>query len=322
MPKENADAEGVEMMNDIRVSEATQGAAKSAGRKRLLQWLHQIVFVGPATFFFILIVLIPFFLGVYYSFTDWNGISRNINFIGIENYTHILTKDPDFRNAFWFTVRFTVVGILLTNLLGFVLAYVLTKPIRTRNMMRTIFFMPNMIGGLLLGFIWQFIFIRGFAAVGEATGIGLFNLPWLGDRATSFWGIVIVFVWQTAGYLMVIYISSLNNIPKDVLESAEIDGANRMQIIRHIILPLVMPAVTICLFLAISWAFKMFDLNLALTAGGPFKATESVALDIYNEAFTNNRLGLGTAKAVIFFIIVAIITTIQVRATKSREVEM
>ncbi|WP_017812563.1 MULTISPECIES: carbohydrate ABC transporter permease [Paenibacillus] len=309
-------------MNDTRAAQATRHVTRTSGQRKLSQWIQQLVFVGPATFFFILIVIIPFFLGVYYSFTDWNGISRQINWIGIENYTHILTKDPDFRNAFWFTVRFTVVGIIVTNLLGFILAYLLTKPLRTRNILRTVFFMPNMIGGLLLGFIWQFIFIRGFAAVGEATGWSLFNLPWLGDRATSFWGIVIVFVWQTAGYLMVIYISALNNIPKDVLESAEIDGASRWQVIRNIILPLIMPAVTICLFLAISWAFKMFDLNLALTGGGPFKATESVALDIYNEAFTNNRLGLGTAKAVIFFVIVAIITSIQVRATKSREVEM
>ena len=152
--------------------------------------------------------------------------------------------------------------------------------------------MPNVIGGLLLGFIWQFIFVKGFAAIGNATNLDFFNLPWLGTKGTAFWAIVIVFVWQTAGYLMVIYISSLNNVPKDILEAAESTARAEGQVLRSIIIPLVMPAVTVCLFLAISWSFKMFDLNLSLTKGGPFGSTESVAMNIYNEAYTNNRLGL------------------------------
>lgn len=188
-------------------------------------------------------------------------------------------------------------------------------------MLRTIFFMPNVIGGLLLGFIWQFIFIKGFSTMGDLTGWSFFNLPWLGDATTGFWAIVIVFVWQSSGYLMVIYIASLNNVSKEVLEAAQIDGASRSQTLRNIIVPLIMPAVTVGLFLAISWSFKMFDLNLSLTKGGPFKSTESVAMNIYNEAFLNNRYGLGTAKALLFFLIVAIITVIQVRITKSKEVE-
>ncbi|GGN93376.1 carbohydrate ABC transporter permease [Saccharibacillus kuerlensis] len=290
-------------------------------RKKLSQWTQQLVFVGPTTIFFVLIVMIPFLLGIYYSMTNWNGVSRDLEFVGLRNYAHIFTADPDFRNAFWFTVRFTIVAVILTNLLGFFLAYFLMKPLKSKNVLRTVFFMPNMIGGLLLGFIWQFIFVRGFAAIGQATGISFFNLPWLGNESTAFWGIVIVFVWQYAGYLMVIYIASLGNVSKDVLESASIDGAKPGQVLWKIIIPLVMPAVTVCLFLTLSWSFKMFDLNLALTNGGPFNATRSVALDIYREAFTNSRLGLGTAKAVIFFAIVAIITALQVRATKNREVE-
>ncbi|MWV45745.1 ABC transporter permease subunit [Paenibacillus sp. HJL G12] len=283
--------------------------------------LQQLVFVGPSTIFFAIIIVIPFLLGLYYSFTNWNGVSGQVTWVGIDNFKQILTKDPDFGKAFWFTVRFTVVGIILTNLLGFFLAYFLTKPLKTRNVLRTIFFMPNVIGGLLLGFIWQFIFVKGFSALGEATGWHFFNLPWLGDATTGFWGIIMVFVWQTAGYLMVIYISSINNIPKDIIEAAEIDGASKMQILKSVIVPLVMPAVTVCLFLAISWSFKMFDLNLSLTKGGPFRSTESVALNIYNEAFQNNRYGLGTAKAIIFFVVVAIITSLQVKLTKSKEVE-
>ncbi|MED5020602.1 sugar ABC transporter permease [Paenibacillus chibensis] len=283
--------------------------------------LQQLVFVGPSTIFFAAIIVIPFLMGLYYSFTNWNGVSGQVTWVGIDNFKQILTKDPDFGKAFWFTVRFTVVGIIVTNLLGFFLAYFLTKPLKTRNVLRTIFFMPNVIGGLLLGFIWQFIFIKGFSALGDATGWHFFNLPWLGDATTGFWGIIIVFVWQTAGYLMVIYISSINNIPKDIIEAAEIDGASKMQILKSVIVPLVMPAVTVCLFLAISWSFKMFDLNLSLTKGGPFRSTESVALNIYNEAFQNNRYGLGTAKAIVFFVVVAVITSLQVKLTKSKEVE-
>ncbi|MGG1878728.1 sugar ABC transporter permease [Paenibacillus cisolokensis] len=290
-------------------------------RKKSSALLQQFLFVGPSTIFFVIIMVIPFLLGLCYSFTNWNGVSSKIDFVGFDNFVTIFTNDDKFRDAFWFTTRFTVLGVILTNLLGFILAYFLTKPLKTRNVLRTIFFMPNVIGGLLLGFIWQFIFVKGFAAIGNATNLGFFNLPWLGTKETAFWAIVIVFVWQTAGYLMVIYISSLNNVPKDILEAAEIDGASRGQVLRSIIIPLVMPAVTVCLFLAISWSFKMFDLNLSLTKGGPFGSTESVAMNIYNEAYTNNRLGLGTAKAVIFFIVVAIITSLQVRFTKSKEVE-
>ncbi len=284
--------------------------------------LQQMIFVGPSAFFFILILIVPFLLGIYYSFTNWNGVgSSHIDVVGLDNYKQIFFDDPKFKTAFWFTAKFTLLGVILTNLIGFVLGYLLTKPLKTRNVLRTIFFMPNVIGGLLLGFIWQFIFIKGFASIGEATNFKFFSLPWLGTENTAFWGIVIVFIWQTAGYLMIIYISSFNNVPKDILEAAEIDGANRWQLLMNIIIPLVMPAITVCLFLAISWSFKMFDLNLSLTKGGPFGSTESVAMNIYTEAFANNRMGLGSAKAMIFFIVVAVITSVQVKVTKSKEVE-
>ncbi|WP_054938884.1 carbohydrate ABC transporter permease [Paenibacillus ihuae] len=288
---------------------------------KLSQFGQQLFFVGPAVLFFSVVMIIPFLMGMYYSFTDWNGVSGNVSWVGIDNFKNIFTNDPDFWSSFWFTVRFTLLGVVLTNVVGFFLAYLLTKPLKTRNMLRTIFFMPNVIGGLLLGFIWQFIFIKGFATLGETTGWSFFNLPWLGDATTGFWAIVIVFVWQSSGYLMVIYIASLSNVSKEVLEAADIDGASPFQVLRNIVVPLIMPAVTIGLFLAISWSFKMFDLNLSLTKGGPFKSTESVAMNIYNEAFLNNRYGLGTAKALLFFVIVAVITMIQVRVTKSKEVE-
>ncbi|MDF2814750.1 MAG: transporter permease [Paenibacillus sp.] len=285
-------------------------------------WLQQLIFLGPAIAVFAVIIVIPFALGIYYSLTDWNGVSGAVQWIGLDNFVAILTDDKDFARSFWFTARFTVADVLLTNLLGFALAYLLAQPLKSRNLLRTVFFLPNVIGGLLLGFIWQFIFVKGFSTIGNATGISFFQLPWLGDSTTSFWALIIVSVWQGAGYLMVIYIAALTNVPKEVLEAAHIDGANRWQILWNITIPLIMPAITICLFLTISWAFKMFDLNFSLTKGGPFRSTESVAMNIYLEAYQNNKLGLGTAKALIFFAVVALITTIQVTLTKRREVEV
>ncbi|MFF2889863.1 carbohydrate ABC transporter permease [Paenibacillus sp. NPDC057967] len=286
------------------------------------QPMQQSVFLGPALLVYAIIMILPFLLGIYYSFSDWNGVSSQINGVGLQNYKTILTDDPDFGRSLWFTARFTVTVVLLSNVIGFLIAYVLSKPLKSRNVLRTIFFMPNVLGGLLLGFIWQFIFTRSFSAIGQATDIGFFNLFWLGTESTAFWGLVIVSVWQGAGYLMVIYIAGLTNVPSDLMEAATIDGASGLQVLRHIVLPLIMPAVTICLFLSISWAFKSFDLNFSLTQGGPYKSTESVAMNIYYEAFKSNRYGLGTAKAVIFFIIVTIITMIQVSITKKKEVEM
>jgi raffinose/stachyose/melibiose transport system permease protein len=181
--------------------------------------------------------------------------------------------------------------------------------------------MPNLIGGLILGFVWQFIYVKGFASIGELTGWSIFELPWLGDARTGFWGIVIVSIWQGGGYIMVIYIAALQNVPQELIEAAKIDGANRLSTLRNITLPLIMPSVTIWLFLTISWSFKLFDTYLSLTNVGPYKSTEMLALNIYKESFTNNNLGLGSSKAIIFFVVVAAITVTQVYLTKKREVE-
>ncbi len=286
------------------------------------QAVQQTVFVGPALLVYTIVMVLPFLLGLYYSFSNWNGVSSQIDWVGLQNYRTILTDDPDFGRSFWFTARFTVAVVLISNVLGFLIAYLLSKPLKSRNLLRTIFFMPNVLGGLLLGFIWQFIFTQSFASIGRATGLGFFNLFWLGTEATAFWALVIVSVWQGAGYLMVIYIAGLTNVSKDMLEAAAIDGATSLQALRLIVLPLIMPAVTVCLFLSISWAFKSFDLNFSLTQGGPYKSTESIAMNIYFEAFKNNRYGLGTAKAFIFFVVVTVITLIQVTITKKKEVEM
>jgi raffinose/stachyose/melibiose transport system permease protein len=279
------------------------------------------LFVGPVLLAFILIVLIPFFTGIYYAFTDWNGVTGSVKWVGLDNFKYLFTEDKQFQQSFILTTKYTVVAIILTNLIGFGLALLVAQKLKTKNVLRTVFFMPNLIGGLILGFIWQFIFVKGFASLGQLTGIPLFELAWLGDAKTAFWGIVIVSVWQGAGYIMIIYIAALQNVPQELIEAARIDGANRFQVLRHITMPLVAPAVTICLFLTTASSFKVFDANLSLTNGGPFKSTEMLALNIYTEAFVNNRYGIGEAKALIFFIVVAAITVLQVSISKKREVE-
>ncbi|MDG4657325.1 sugar ABC transporter permease [Ectobacillus antri] len=304
-------------LNSVAVHTPAHVNKKKNLKKAVSFWL----FVGPAFLTFCVIVLIPFFYGMYYAFTDWNGVTGNVKWVGLDNFKYLLTEDKQFKTSFILTVKYTVVAVILTNVVGFALAMLVTQMLKTSNILRTIFFMPNLIGGLLLGFIWQFIFVKGFASIGTLTNIKFFTLPWLGDANTAFWGIVIVSVWQGAGYIMVIYIAALQNVPQDLIEAAKIDGANRLQILKNITIPLIAPAVTVCLFLTISWSFKVFDTNLSLTNGGPFKATEMLALNIYTEAFVNNRYGLGEAKALIFFIVVAAVTTLQVYITKKREVE-
>lgn len=284
-------------------------------------WGQQIVFLGPCLIFFLAIVVTPFILGFYYSSTDWNGLDLDkAVWTGAANWKRIFTNDDKFWASLSFTLRFTVISVIAANILGLSLAFILMTSLKTKKLLRTIFFMPNVIGGILLGYIWQFIFTKGFATIGEITGISFFQLPWLGTPSTGFWGLVIVFVWQTAGYMMVIYIAALAGIPKDLIEAAKIDGARAPQLFKSVYVPLIMPAITICLFLTTSNAFKMFDLNLSLTKGGPGTSTQSLAYNIYAEALINNRYGLGTAKALLFFFAVSVITITQVWLTKRKEV--
>jgi len=290
--------------------------------KRASEWAQQAVFVGPGLIAFTLIVLVPFLLGFYYSFTEWNGLDLDkAKWIGMDNFHRIFMSDDNFWASFRFTIKFTVLTVIGANLLAFLLALMLTSAIKGRNVLRTIFFLPNVIGGILLGYIWQFIFTKGFKTIGELTGWHLFQLSWLGTPQTGFWGLTIVFIWQTAGYMMVIYIAAIVGVPKDLIEAAKIDGASYFQTIRKVMLPLVVPAITVCLFLTTSNAFKMFDLNLSLTKGGPGTSTQSLAYNIYAEALVNNRYGLGTAKALLFFLVISIITVTQVWLTKRKEVE-
>ena len=278
------------------------------------------LFMAPALVAFTLVQLIPTVMGIGYSFTDWNGISKAKHFVGVQNYITILTSDLSFRNAFIFTFLFSVCAVISVNLIGLVLATLVTQRIKGVNFLRGIFFMPNLIGGILLGFTWQFIFVQVFEAIGKKLGI-LWLRGWLTDQRTGFLGLLIVVTWQLSGYMMMIYIAQLQNIPEDVLEAAELDNAVGWNRMRYIILPLMMPAFTIGLFLSISNAFKLFDQNLSLTGGGPVNSTQMLALNIYTTAFGENRFGLAQAKAVIFMIVVMAISVIQLSITKKREVE-
>ncbi|WP_088042863.1 carbohydrate ABC transporter permease [Bacillus sp. EAC] len=279
------------------------------------------MFVGPAFLIFAALVLIPFFMGIYYSFTNWNGVMGNIQYVGFDNYKYIFTQDKDFLKSFVITTKYTIFAVILTNLIGFGLALLVTKGLKSRNILRTIFFLPNLIGGLLLGFIWQFIFNKGLTSLGAVLGLDSLMQSLLGTANGAFWAIVIVAIWQGAGYIMIIYVAALQGVPQELIEAAQVDGADRFTTLRKIIIPMVAPAVTVCLFLTISWSFKVFDQNLSLTGGGPFKSTEMLALNIYTEAFVNNRYGLGEAKAIVFFVVVAAISILQVYITKKREVE-
>lgn len=280
----------------------------------------EIVFLGPALLFFIVVVLFPFFMSFYYALTDWNGVADRAAFIGFKNFKEMMS-DKQFLNSFWFTARYAVVMVVLSNMLSFTLALFVTRNIKGKSIYRGAIFIPYMMSGFIIGFVWKFIFTKGFPVIGEVTQLGLFNLNWLSTPNTGFWALVIVSVWKQCGYLMVIYIAGFMGIPRDLLEAAEVDGVTGWNRLRYIKLPMIMPSITICLFLTISWAFNVFDLNKSLTGGGPFNATEAVSLNIYAEAFERNRYGLGTAKALVFFLVVAAISIIQTYVTSKKEVE-
>ncbi|MGP4078208.1 carbohydrate ABC transporter permease [Halobacillus sp. K22] len=277
------------------------------------------LFLTPVLLGLVIVVVIPFLYGLVYSFTDWNGL-RAETFIGWQNYIRLF-QEEEFLQAVWFTTKFAFVVVLLLNLFGLGLALIVTRNLKSNNLLRTVFFMPNLIGGLILGFIWQFIFISVFGDIGNLTGIEGFN-GWLSTANTGFWGIVILTCWQMAGYIMIIYIAYLENIPKDLIEAAKIDGASPIQRFKNITFPLVAPAFTISMFLTLSMSFKIYDQNLSLTNGGPADQTQMVAMDIVNTAFSDNDMAYAQAKAVIFFLIVSVVALTQVYYNKKREVEM
>ncbi|WP_186578756.1 carbohydrate ABC transporter permease [Aquibacillus kalidii] len=277
------------------------------------------LFLAPVLLGLTLVVIVPLIYGTVYSFTDWNGLKAT-KFLGFENYLNLF-HDKEFLDSIVFTVGFSIVSVVLLNILGLGLAILVTRKIKSNNFLRTIFFMPNLIGGLILGFIWQFIFVSVFSDIGEALKVDALQ-GWLSTTSTGFWGLVILTCWQMAGYIMIIYIAYLQNIPNELIEAAKIDGANSWQRFRNITFPLVAPAFTVSMFLTLSSSFKIYDQNLSLTNGGPFESTQMVAMEIVKTAFSANEMAYGQAKAVVFFIIVSIIALTQVYYNKKREVDM
>ncbi|WP_273851841.1 carbohydrate ABC transporter permease [Guptibacillus spartinae] len=277
------------------------------------------IFLSPVILALGIVVVVPFVYGFVFSFTDWNGLTAT-SFVGFEHYLNLF-QEEEFMSSIWFTVKFSIVTVILLNVFGLCLALIVTRKIKSNNLLRTVFFMPNLIGGLILGFIWQFIFISVFGDVGNLLGLEGMG-GWLSTPETGFWGLVILTSWQMAGYIMIIYIAYLENIPKDLIEAARIDGASALQRFKSITFPLVAPAFTVSMFLTLSMAFKIYDQNLSLTNGGPFNSTQMVAMEIVRTAFSDNEMAYAQAKAVIFFLIVAVIALTQVYYNKKREVDM
>lgn len=280
-------------------------------------WFY--VCITPVLLALFCVVFLPLIFGIYYSFTNWDGVTVG-QFVGFENYLNVF-KDQQFLHSLLFTTEFTIVSIILINVIGLGLALLVTQRFKGSNLLRTVFFMPNLIGGLILGFIWQFIFVQGFAAIGEALHIQGLQI-WLSTTTTGFWALVIVLAWQMSGYIMIIYISYLQGVDESLLEACQLDGASSWQAFWHVKFPLIMPGFTVSLFLTLSNCFKLYDQNLSLTAGGPYNSTQMVAMNIYNTAFAANKNGYAQAQAIIFFIIIAAVSLVQVYITKKKEVEV
>ena len=269
------------------------------------------IFALPTIIAFTIFFIVPFVEGIVLSFCKFTTVT-NASWIGPANYLRAFSND-DFTNALWFTIKYTVVSMITINVLAFALAYALTRGIKGTNLFRTVFFMPNLIGGIVLGYIWQ-ILINGV--------LRYFDVTLTTDPKYGFWGLVILTNWQLIGYMMIIYIAGIQNIPTELVEAAQIDGATRFQALRYVTLPMVMSSITICLFLTLTNSFKMFDQNLALTAGGPGRSTSMLALDIFNTFYGRNGWeGVGQAKAVIFFIFVGALSLTQLFLTRRKEVE-
>lgn len=279
-----------------------------------------LIFVLPTLIAFAIGFIYPFFQGIYLSFCKFHTVS-NAKLIGFDNYVKAFQNEA-FMHSFWFTVLFVIVSIVLINLIAFAVAYVLTLGIRGSNIFRTVFFVPNLIGGIILGYIWKLIFDGILHNYG--TNLAL-------NSTYGFWGLVILMCWQQAGYMMIIYIAGFQSVPGDLYEAAKIDGANRRQLLTKVTIPMMAPSITICTFLTLTNSFKLFDQNLALTAGAPgvitsggvtIKQTEMMALNIYNTFYSNaNSRGVGQAEAVIFFVIVVVIALAQLYFTRKREVQ-
>lgn len=281
-----------------------------------------ILFCLPALLLYSTFVLYPALDGFMLSLTDWNGLNPTKEYVGFSNYIELL-GDETFKDSLLFTTRYVIYMVILQNVIALFLAIIIESLRKGKRVLRTIFFFPNMISMIIGGFIWMFIFTRVFPQLAEITGLLFLDESWIGNPQYSFYSILILSLWGSVGYLMIIYIAALQSIPNALVEAAEIDGASRIQVIWHVIRPLIMNSITIGIFIALSSSFKVFDQVYALTGGGPGTATQVVSLNIFMEAFAlRSRYGYASAKAIVLFLTILLITGLQLIVMKRREVEM
>ena len=303
-----------------------KGSGKETGmgtsRRKRKERRENFLFTIPSVILVVMMMYIPFVMSGFYSLTQWNGIAKEPVFIGLENFRTIFSGTSDFLPALWFTIRYTLLFVIFSNVIALALAVALTKKFRMANVYRGLFFIPYIMSMTVVGFIWKFIFTSGFKSLYAATGWGLWNLSWLGDPKIVFFSVVLVGVWQSLGFYIVLYIAGLQAVPTDVLEAAYVDGAGKAQTFFKVTLPLLGPSMTTCVFMSLTNGLKVFDIIPALTKGGPGGSTYSVTLQIYKEAFQNNNYGLGSAESIIYFIVVLVVTQVVLKIFSSREVEL
>ncbi|MFP4017040.1 MAG: carbohydrate ABC transporter permease [Halanaerobiales bacterium] len=279
-----------------------------------------IIFLLPALLFYTIFMIVPTVMGLSYSFTDWNGLNPNYNFVGLRNFINALTQDKNFLNSIQFTLKYVLALVVLANLFALFLAALIDSRRKTQNLFRTTYFVPNMVSYIIGAYIWQFIFKVVLKELAERQYLGFLGQPWLGNPNFSFWAIVIMSLWTSVGYIMVIYIAALQGIPVEFKEAARVDGANQVQVFFKITLPMIMHAVTINSFLTLRSGFMTFDQIYGLTGGGPGRSTQVMSLNIYEEAFSSYfRYGYANAKGIILFLFVLLLTFIQFRVTRRRE---
>ncbi|MFA9464332.1 MAG: carbohydrate ABC transporter permease [Velocimicrobium sp.] len=284
--------------------------------------LKLLIFCAPALFLYFIFKLYPAISGIYYSLTDWNGINKIFHFVGLANFIEIF-KDQNFWDSMLFTLRYVIVVLLLSNIVALVLAVAIESRPKGKSFFRTVFYMPNMISMVIGGYMWMFIFTKVLYYMSDNWGWKALDKSWIGDPHYSFLAIVIVATWGATGYLMIIYMAALQGVPGELKEAAALDGATNWKAFWKVTFPLIRHAVTICVFWALNAGFQVFDVIYALTGGGPGRATQSVAINIYEEAFKGNiRYGYATAKSTVLFLVVLVITIIQLRVSKGKELEL
>ena len=279
------------------------------------------LFVFPAVAFVLFATDIPFVMNLYYSVFNWNGIGKNMEFVGLANYVKIFTADPLFWKGVRFTLKFAVFYVVIVNIVSLTVAIVMARENKVNSLGRAFYYIPYIISLAAISLIWKFIQGPGFEALYSVTGWEFFNWSWLGTPKLAFYVVVVMAVWQNLGFYMVNYIAGIIAVPGELLEAARIDGATSFQVFRKITIPMIMPAISICMLTSMTFAFKLFDIIMVFTKGGPANSTVSVAYNIYKEAFVNSKYGLATAKSLVFVVFVLIITAIQMKITKSKEVE-